>query len=65
MSLLLAVQNSYSYKTNTGNTVIKHKGITMDAANSKIVTFETMRDMVLDDTSTKSEDRYIYIQIGR
>ena len=52
---------SYSYKKNTGETVIKQKGITMDVANSKIITFETMRDMVLNNTSIKSEDIYIYI----
>jgi hypothetical protein len=51
---------SYSYKTNTGKSVIKQKGITMDAANSKIITFETMRDMVLNNTSIKSEERYTF-----
>jgi hypothetical protein len=51
---------SYSYKTNTGKTVIKQKGITMDVANSKIITFETMRDMVLNNTSIKSEERYTF-----
>ena len=30
----------------------------MDVANSKIITFETMRDMVLNNTSIKSEDIY-------
>ena len=52
---------SYSYKKNTGETVIKQKGITMDVANSKIFTFEPMRDMVLNNTSIKSEDRYIHV----
>jgi hypothetical protein len=51
---------SYSYKTNAGKTVIKQKGITMDAANSKIITVETMRDMVLNNPSIKSEDRYTF-----
>ena len=51
---------SYSYRTNTGKSVIKQKGITMDVANSKIITFETMRDMVLNNTSIKSEDRYTF-----
>jgi hypothetical protein len=32
----------------------------MDAANSKIITFETMRDMVLNNTSIKSEERYTF-----
>jgi hypothetical protein len=51
---------SYSYKTNTGKSVIKQKGITMDAANSKIITFETMRDMVLNNTSIKYEEIYTF-----
>ena len=51
---------SYSYKKNNGESVIKQKGITMDATNSKIITFETMRDMVLNNTSIKSEDRYTF-----
>ena len=33
----------------------------MDAANSNIKTVETMRDMVLNNTSIKSEDRYIHV----
>ena len=40
--------------------VIKHKGITMHAATSKIITFETMRDMVLNNTSIKSEEIYTF-----
>ena len=32
----------------------------MDVANSKIITFETMRDMVLNNTSINSEDRYTF-----
>ena len=32
----------------------------MDVANSKIIAFETMRDMVLNNTSSKSEDRYTF-----
>ena len=51
---------SYCYKKNTDETVIKQKGITMDVANSKLITFETMRDMVLSSTSIKSEDRYTF-----
>ena len=39
-------------------TVIKQHGITMDAANSNIITFESMRDMVLNNTSVKSEEMY-------
>ena len=32
----------------------------MDVANSKIITFETLRGMVLNTTSIKSEDRYAF-----
>ena len=60
IELVVGGAKSYSYKTNTGKTVIKQKGITMDVANSKIITFETMRDMVLNNTSIKSEDRYTF-----
>ena len=43
---------SYGYTTNTGNIVIKQKGISLDYANSKILTFQNMRDeMVFKDES--------------
>ena len=51
---------SYSYTTNLGKEVIKQKGITMDAANSKLISFSSMRDMVLNNKSIKSEDRYTF-----
>ena len=38
---------SYSFRTNKGKIVIKQKGITLDAANSRIFTFERVRDIVL------------------
>ena len=59
--LVVGRANSYSYKTNTGNTVIKQKGITMDAANYKLITFQTMRDLVLNNTIIQSEERYTFI----
>ena len=39
-------------------TVINQEGMIMDAANSKPITFETMRDMVINNTSITSEERY-------
>ena len=51
---------SYSYRTNLNKVVIKQKGITMDAANAKIITFENIRDMVLNNTSIKSEERFTF-----
>ncbi len=58
--LVVGGAKPYSYKTNTGKIVIKHKGITMDAANSKLVTFETMRDMVLNNAIIKPEEGYTF-----
>ena len=51
---------SFAYKTNTGKTVIEQQGITMDVANSKVITVETMQDMVLNNTVLNHEDRYTY-----
>ena len=60
--LVVGGANSYSYKTNTGNTVIKQKGITVDAAKSKLVTVQTMRAMVLNNTILNYEERYTFIR---
>ena len=49
---------SYSYKTNKGKIVVKQKGITLDKANSKIFTFEMVRDIVLNDIKVESEKRF-------
>ena len=57
---VVGAARSYSYRTNTGTYVIKQKGITMDAATSKLITFETMRDMELNKTILKSEDIYTF-----
>ena len=59
--LVVGGGNSYSYETSTGKTVITQKSITMDAANSKLATFRTMRGMVLNNTIIKSEVRYTFI----
>ena len=40
--------------------VIKQKGITMDVANSAIITFETMRDMVINNNKLISDSRYTF-----
>ena len=49
---------SYSFKTNLGKIVIKQKGITLDAANSKIFTFEKVSDIVLKRETQVSEKRF-------
>jgi hypothetical protein len=58
--LVIGGAKYYPYATSTGKTVIKQKGITMDETNYKIITFETMRYMVINNTSIKSEERYTF-----
>ena len=47
VELVIGDAKSYSYKTNKGKVVIKQKGITMDVANTDVINFEIMQDMVL------------------
>ena len=56
--LVIGGAKSYAYISNKNKTVIKQKGITLDRANSSLVTFETMRDMILEDKPIQSEKRY-------
>ena len=49
---------SYSYKTNKGKIDIKLKSITLDFQNSKIFTFDTIKNTILDKSTLKSEKRY-------
>ncbi|XP_040190087.1 uncharacterized protein LOC120921636 [Rana temporaria] len=39
---------SYGYKLNTGETVLKVKGITLNVANRQVINFESLKDLVLD-----------------
>jgi hypothetical protein len=39
VELVIGGAESYSYKTEKGKVVIKHKGITMDVANIDVVNF--------------------------
>lgn len=41
---------SYAYKLTSGETVVKCKGVTLNHENAKVVTFETMKDLVKGDT---------------
>ena len=50
VELVIGGAKSYSYRTNFGKIVIKLKGVTLDKANSEIVTFENMKQMVLNHT---------------
>ena len=49
---------SYSYITDTSKIVIKQKGVTLDVANLKLVTFEAVRDMVLNDGVIETKERF-------
>ena len=49
---------SYAYITDTGKIVIKMKGVTLDVANLKLVTFEAVRDMVLNDGIIETKERF-------
>jgi hypothetical protein len=46
--IVIGGAKSYSYRCNTGRIVMRQKGITQDEANSKLINFEKMRDMVLN-----------------
>lgn len=39
---------TYGYKLNTGETVLKVKGITLNVANRQVINFESLKDLVLD-----------------
>ena len=54
---------SYSYRTKfgcmeKGKGQVKQKGITLDMANDEVVNFDTMRDMVLNNTKIESKERF-------
>ena len=56
--IVIGGAKSYSYKLNTGKVVVKQKGITLDEANSAVVNFDSLKNMVLNDGVIKSESRY-------
>ena len=49
---------SYAYKTSKGKINIRQKGITLDVANNKIITFDTFKKMVLNSESIKTAERF-------
>ena len=49
---------SYAYKTNKEKINIRQKGITLDVANNKIITFEAFKKMVLNSESIRTADRF-------
>ena len=56
--IVIGGAKSYSYILNTGKVVVKQKGITLDEANSAVVNFHSLKNMVLNDGVIKSESRY-------
>ena len=49
---------SYAYRTNKGKVVVRQEGVTLDVANISIFTVEAMRDMVLNQTTIESAERF-------
>ena len=49
---------SYAYRTNKGDFKIKQKGITLDVANDKILTFDAFKNMVLNNESINTAERF-------
>ena len=58
--MIVGGAKSYAYIDNKGKIKITQKGITLDYANSLLFTFEKFKDMVLNDKSIKSEERYTF-----
>jgi hypothetical protein len=58
VELIVGGAKSYSYITNSGKTVVKQKGITLDRANDKKINFKTIKDMVLNNKTLDSEKRF-------
>ena len=57
--MVIAGAKSYAYITNTGKIVIKMKGVTLDVANLKVVTFEAVKKMVLNAEKIDQEENGI------
>jgi hypothetical protein len=49
---------SYAYRTQRGKISVRQKGITLDIANNEKINFETMRKMVLSNTTLDSVPRF-------
>ena len=52
---------SYAYQKFSGKTTIAMKGITLDCANSALVHFDKIKDMVIIDGSIDTAKRYQFI----
>jgi hypothetical protein len=58
VELICGGAKTYAYQTNTGKTSIKLKGITLDVANSKIATFDALKEMVLNHKPITTAKRF-------
>ena len=56
--MVCAVAKSYAVKMANGSIKMAQKGITIDCNNSEIFTFEKMKNMVINDSTIKSAERY-------
>ncbi|KAM4014972.1 uncharacterized protein ACNLHF_001687 [Anomaloglossus baeobatrachus] len=58
---------TYGYKLNTGKTVLKVKGITLNVANTQSINFNSLKDLVLDyqrNSDSETQRRIIIEQPG-
>ena len=60
VELVIGGAKSYSYRTYKGKVVIKQKRITMDVANTDVITFKIMKDMVLSQGTLKSAKTFTF-----
>ena len=59
--IIVSGAKSYSFLTNKGRVVVKQKGITLNCVNSKIFTFENVKNVVLKNEILESEKRYQFV----
>ena len=59
--MVVAGAKSYAYKSQDGKVAMAMKGITMDVANSKIVDFDRVKNMVFESEIIETEARYQFV----
>ena len=52
---------TYAYRTKNGKTAVRMKGITLDATNANIFTFNAVKQMVLNSEKLQSAPRHQFI----
>ena len=58
MEIVCGGAKSYAYRTQQGKISVRQKGITLDIANNERINLETMRKMVLNNTTLESVPRF-------